>query len=91
VLYQRRQHALTSVGATLYNLFEAGTLAHKSNAPGVGPVSSLSFFTSAGRSMQFHTLKPGVMKILNRYFGKYGPKKISEVSKLGVDPFEPIP
>jgi hypothetical protein len=90
MLYLRQQYSQRTVGQTLYVLFEAGMLAHMSNAPGVGPPSGIYLMEPiAGGDVKQHIIKSEAVDALMEYLKKYGPKRGMNLDKLGVDSFKP--
>lgn len=89
-LYQRAQRDMYSVGKTLYNVYEATVLAHKSNAPGVGQARSFFLIAPTGGDCKISFIKTETFKTLERYFKKYGPKPVADISRLGADSFKAV-
>lgn len=88
VLYQRSQHETNNIGRTLYNVYEAAALAHKSNAPGVGRTRTFILIEPTDGDNKVGFIKTDALKALERYYQKYGPRRVSDVSKLGEDLFK---
>jgi hypothetical protein len=90
VLYQRQQYSERTIEQTLYVLFEAGMLAHMSNAPGVGPPSGIYLMEpAADGNIRQRIIKSEAVDVLVGYLRKYGPKRGLRLGKLGVDSFRP--
>ena len=91
VLYQREQQNVDNIPTTLYNVFEAAAISEKSKAPGVGETRTFGLVAPSPSVNKINVVSMTgfeTLAILKKYFEEYGPKSITDVSKLSVKCFQ---
>ena len=75
---------MLDVDATLYHVYEATKLAYMSGAPGVGKINTFLVFepTEDRVNIRGRIVRPEFVQQLEFFFGKYGPKPLTNVPVL---------
>jgi hypothetical protein len=89
VLFQREQQIGYPLEETLYNMYEAFTIAHKSKATGVGEVSNVWIYEPTNDGwMKSKQLTPMGESVLKVHFERYGPKRIDQSPRMDASCFQ---
>jgi hypothetical protein len=88
VLFQRKQYWQNSVEQTLYNVYEAATLAVGAKAPGVGNEFAISVIEPlANGDTRMRIPKVEYFELLQEQFEISGPKPVGNLPELTEDSF----